>query len=91
MAKEKGLIAIQRLFLLDSLNLDSGIKAVKTCRPDAIEILPGVMPKITKLIAEETKRPVITGGLIMDKSDVIDALKAGAIGISTSKEDIWSL
>ncbi|MBN2898967.1 MAG: glycerol-3-phosphate responsive antiterminator [Clostridia bacterium] len=91
MAKEKGLIAIQRLFLLDSLNLDSGIKAVKTCRPDAIEILPGVMPKITKLIAEETKRPVITGGLIMDKSDVIEALKAGAIGISTSKEDIWSL
>lgn len=91
LAKEKGLIAIQRLFLLDSLNLDSGIKAVKACRPDAIEILPGVMPKITKHFVEATKRPVITGGLIMDKSDVIDALQAGAIGISTSKKDIWEL
>lgn len=90
-AKEKGLIAIQRLFLLDSLNLDSGIKAVKSCRPDAIEILPGVMPKITQRIVKETQRPVITGGLIMDKSDVIDALQAGAIGISTSKREIWEL
>lgn len=35
LAKEKGIIAIQRLFLLDSLNLDTGIKAVKSCRPDA--------------------------------------------------------
>lgn len=91
LAKEKGIIAIQRLFLLDSLNLDSGIKAVKSCRPDAVEILPGVMPKITKRIVSETKKPVITGGLIMDKSDVIDALQAGAIGISTSKKDIWAM
>ncbi|MBS4534441.1 glycerol-3-phosphate responsive antiterminator [Clostridium sp. D2Q-14] len=88
-AKNIGIFAIQRLFLLDSLSLETGIKSIKSMRPNAIELLPGVMPKVTKIIHEKTNVPVITGGLIMDKSDVINSLRAGAIGISTSKEDIW--
>jgi glycerol uptake operon antiterminator len=34
---------------------------------------------------------VIAGGLIQDKDDVIESLRAGAMGISTSKEEIWFL
>ncbi|WP_130808216.1 glycerol-3-phosphate responsive antiterminator [Senegalia massiliensis] len=90
-AKNIGLFAIQRLFLIDSLSLDTGIKAIKSIRPNAVEILPGVMPKITKIIHEKTNIPIITGGLILDKTDVINSLKSGAIGISTSKEEIWYL
>ncbi len=88
-AKEMNIFAIQRLFVLDSLSLDTGIKSIKSTRPDAIEILPGIMPRITKLIHSETKIPIITGGLISDKDDVIQNLKSGAVGISTSKEEIW--
>ncbi|MBF8982729.1 glycerol-3-phosphate responsive antiterminator [Lutibacter sp. B2] len=88
-AKELDLFVIQRLFLLDSLSLDTGIKSIKHTRPDAIEILPGVMPKITKIISKSTNIPIITGGLIKDKEDVIASLKAGAMGISTTKEEIW--
>lgn len=88
-AKEMNIFIIQRLFVLDSLSLDTGIKSIRNTRPDAIEILPGIMPRITKLIHSETKIPVITGGLINDKDDVIQNLKAGAIGISTSKQEIW--
>ncbi|MGO1368908.1 MAG: glycerol-3-phosphate responsive antiterminator [Senegalia sp. (in: firmicutes)] len=88
-AKNIGLFAIQRLFLIDSLSLDTGINSIKSIRPNAVEILPGVMPKITKIIHEKTNIPIITGGLILDKKDVIDSLKAGAVGISTSKEEIW--
>lgn len=88
-AKNIGVFAIQRLFLIDSLSLKTGVNSVKSIRPNAVELLPGVMPKITKIIHQKTNIPVITGGLIMDKSDVISSLKAGAIGISTSKEDIW--
>ncbi len=90
-ARNMGVLAIQRLFILDSLNLQTGIQSVKSNRPDAVEILPGVMPKITKLIAQQTKRPIITGGLIMDKEDVIASLQAGAMGISTSKVEIWDM
>lgn len=88
-AKDLRIFTIQRLFLLDSLALTSGINSIKSIRPDAIEILPGIMPKIIEEIREETRIPVIAGGLIRDKSDVINCLNAGAVGISTSNKDVW--
>lgn len=88
-AKELKIFTIQRLFMLDSLALVSGIHSIKSIRPDAVEILPGIMPKIIEEIRLETRIPVIAGGLIRDKSDVIESLNAGAVGISTSNKDVW--
>ncbi|WP_026478826.1 glycerol-3-phosphate responsive antiterminator [Alkaliphilus transvaalensis] len=90
-AKDLGIFTIQRLFIIDTLSLETGIKSIKSTRPDAIEILPGIMPKVIRKINQETKTPVIAGGLIIDKEDVIESLKAGAIAVSTSKEEVWSL
>lgn len=88
-ARELDIFAIQRLFILDSLALDSGINSIKSVRPNAVEILPGIMPKIIRSINEETNIPIITGGLIKDKEDVIQSLNSGAIAISTSNEGVW--
>lgn len=88
-AKELNIFTIQRLFILDSLALDSGINSIKSVRPNAVEILPGIMPKIIKNVHEKTRIPIITGGLIKDKEDVILSLNAGAIAISTSNEKVW--
>ncbi len=88
-AKELNIFTIQRLFVLDSLALTSGINSIKSIRPDAVEILPGIMPKIIREIRQETRIPIIAGGLIRDKSDVIDSLNSGAIGISTSIKNVW--
>jgi glycerol uptake operon antiterminator len=88
-AKELNIFTIQRLFLLDSLALISGINSIRSIRPDAVEILPGIMPKIIEEIRIETRIPIIAGGLIRDKSDVIGSLNAGAIGISTSNQEVW--
>jgi len=88
-AKDMGMFSIQRLFILDSLSLDSGIKAIRSTKPDAIEILPGIMPKIIRTIHHETRIPIVAGGLIGEKDDVIKALNAGAVGVSTSKREIW--
>lgn len=49
------------------------------------------MPRVTELIHRETRIPVITGGLIHDKEDIILNLKSGAIGISTSNERMWCM
>ncbi|MBN2260631.1 MAG: glycerol-3-phosphate responsive antiterminator [Clostridiales bacterium] len=87
--KDYDIITIQRIFLLDSLSFDTGIKAIKSNNPDAVEILPNVMPKILKKIIASVNKPVITGGLITEKEDVIHSIQAGAIGISTSKKEIW--
>ena len=90
-AKELNLFTIQRMFLLDSLSLERGIHSAKHIRPDAVEILPGIVPKMTKFLKQELNVPIITGGLIKDKEDVIESLQAGAVGISTSRKEIWYL
>lgn len=90
--KELGLYTILRFFVIDSMALKN-IEAVDHqyagARPDFIEILPGVMPKIIKRVCKTSKVPVIAGGLIIDKEDVVGALSAGAISVSSTNEDVW--
>ncbi|GMQ63580.1 glycerol-3-phosphate responsive antiterminator [Vallitalea maricola] len=88
-AKNLNLWAIQRLFIFDSKSLETGINSVNLTKPDTIEILPGAIPKIINEIYDRTKIPLIAGGLIRNKEDVIECLKAGAEGISASTEEIW--
>lgn len=90
-AKELGLYTIQRFFVLDSLALENISKQAETRYTDLIEILPGVMPKIIRRICDMISIPVIAGGLISDKDDVISALDAGAIAVSTTRQEIWEL
>lgn len=59
--------------------------------PDVVEVLPGVMPKILKQICKTSKVPVIAGGLISDKEDVMGALGAGAATVSTTNQKVWEL
>ncbi len=84
-AKQVGLIAIQRFFLLDSLALSNISKQIRQNNPDFIEAIPGAMPKIIKEVTSSlTDTPLITGGLIRDTGDVVNALEAGAIAVSVT-------
>lgn len=89
-AKELGLGTIYRIFLIDSKVLDKlGNRAVDSA--DIIEILPGLMPKMIKKLSNELPMPIIAGGLISDKDDVMAALKAGAIAISSTNDAVWEM
>ena len=88
-AKAAGLLTIHRCFILDSLALEGVKKQLLFEYADAIEVLPGVMPKIIKSLVHLSKKPVIASGLVMDKEDVIASLKAGAVAVSSSKPSIW--
>ncbi|MGC6175524.1 glycerol-3-phosphate responsive antiterminator [Lacrimispora sp. 38-1] len=91
-AKEIGLYTVLRYFVIDSMALVN-IEKQNCCSygmlPDVIEILPGVMPKVIKKICKISKVPVIAGGLISDKEDVMAALASGALSISTSDQAVW--
>lgn len=56
-----------------------------------MEVLPGLMPKILKKICKTSRVPVIAGGLISDKEDVMGALGAGAAAVSTTNQEVWEL
>ncbi len=85
-----GLSTIYRIFVIDSKALN-GVNRHLSEYADAIEILPGLMPKVIRHMTKSQPLPVIAGGLITDKEDVIQALNAGASAISTTKETVWNL
>ena len=86
-AREVGLIAIQRFFLLDSMALTNIEKQVKANHPDLIEVIPGAMPKVIRWLSQGLELPVIAGGLIRDREDAENALSAGARAISSSNAE----
>lgn len=90
-AKELGLVAIQRFFLLDSMAISNIEKHPSPDCSDLIEVLPGLMPKVIRRVCGVTNKPVITGGLITDKEDVTSALSAGAVAVSTTNPDVWCM
>lgn len=90
-AKRAGLVAVQRFFLVDSFSYHQLPRVVEQARPDAIEILPGCMPRVITWLRDDTTVPVIAGGLVCDKADVVAALGAGAVAVASSNRDVWGM
>lgn len=88
-AVELGLLAIQRTFVIDSQAMGTTKKQIDTFHPDAVEIMPGIIPKALREMREYTRIPVIAGGMISDKKEVMAAFDAGADAISTTREELW--
>jgi len=91
MAQNLGLLAVQRIFLLDSSALRDGEANVRSCRPDLVEVLPGVAVQAIRLAVDAFNRPLIAGGLIRTREEVMAALGAGALAVSTGERALWSL
>lgn len=90
-AKQLGLAAVQRGFMLDSRSLNSFEQQIQQSKPDFVEILPGLLPKVIAQLKERITAPIIAGGFIHEKEDVIAALQAGALAVSASSPKIWSV
>ena len=90
-AKRAGLVAIQRFFLVDSFSYHQLPRVVEQAGPDAIEILPGCMPRVITWLRDDTSVPIIAGGLVCDKADVMAALGAGAVAVASSNRDVWGM
>lgn len=90
-ARRAGLVAVQRFFLVDSFSYHQLPRVVEQARPDAIEILPGCMPRVITWLRADTDVPIIAGGLVCDKADVMAALGAGAVAVASSNRDVWDM
>lgn len=89
LSKDLGALTIQRVPILDSKSLDKAIREVIHNRPNIVEILPGIMPNIIRMIESKTMIPVIASGLILSHKDLLNSLEAGASAISTSNQKLW--
>lgn len=88
-AKQNNVLAIQRLFLLDSSALEMSYSLLERTKPDFIEVLPGIMPDMIKEVHEKASIAILAGGLIRSIKDVENALTAGASAVTTSRKELW--
>lgn len=87
-AKKENLMAVQRLFLLDSAAIKSGKQLMKNNKPDAVEILPGIAaPHFIE--GSNPSCSVIAGGLIRTKEEIRKLVNEGVFAVSTSKQELW--
>ena len=87
-AKEFGLLTVQRFFAYDSQGVKSIDEVIHTSSPDIVEILPGVIGKIIERFSSGSI-PLIAGGLIENKAEVTNAINSGAFAVSTGKKELW--
>lgn len=88
-ARKEDLMTIQRLFLLDSSAMDVTLNSARKIKPDAVEILPGLVPKVIERVHKELSLPIITGGFIETEDEVRTCLEAGSLSSSTSHKPLW--
>ena len=86
-AKELGMYTILRYFLLDSMAFENIRQQQHIVRPDFIEVLPGVMPRVIKRICSSIKTPIIQrrcDGCIISRSN------CSIIDQSSGMEDVMA-
>jgi glycerol uptake operon antiterminator len=90
-AREAGLFAVHRFFLVDSLSYRNLARQLGLSKADCVEILPGCMPRVIGWLRADSEVPLIAGGLVCDREDVFAALKAGAAAVASSNHDVWAM
>lgn len=88
-ARQIGLPTIQRVFAVDSTAVDTAIRMIKTSKPDEIELMPGLMPRVIEEVKAQLNLPLIAGGLIRHRREIEIALESGADYVSMGNTKLW--
>ena len=91
-ANELGLFTVQRFFMIDTITFNNIKKHVNDTKPDIVEMLPAGLDKMIRYAIEQVDgKPLVASGLVLDKHDVMGALSAGAMAVSTTNLEIWEM
>lgn len=90
-ARHLGMLTVQRFLVADSATEHGLLPQLKIGKPDYVEIMPGLMPRVIAEAAKLTEAPLIASGLIQDRQEVLAALNAGAMAISSTAPAVWAL
>lgn len=67
------------------------VKALEQSDPNLVQLM--FAPMLSHLSAQDRKAlpPIVASGFVCNKGDVFDALKNGAVAVSTSDSELWNL
>ena len=89
-AKSLGMCTVQRFFIVDGQSVKTALETIHQTKPSYAELMPGLIYiAITEFSAEQT--PIIAGGLINKKEELLAAINSGAVAVSTSEDSLWEL
>lgn len=88
--RHDGMTAIHRLLLGRRSQLDTAIAAIGRSGPNIVEILPGVILPSVMGLMPSFGVPVLAGGFVRTEADVQAVLAAGALGVTTSTQALWT-
>lgn len=90
-ARDLGLFAIKRTFLLDSAALESAVRSLDQFMPDALEVLPALAaPHIVHRLHDMYPAlPVIAGGLVTTLREIECLVGQGINAVSVSDSRLW--
>ena len=90
--KDAGMVAAFGFFVIDSDACRTGLGSIKEHQPDVVILMPGTIPQqIIQQIKAEAGIPVILGGLMTTREQIITAIESGAAAVATSNQDLWNL
>ncbi|MDO9630108.1 MAG: glycerol-3-phosphate responsive antiterminator [Acholeplasmataceae bacterium] len=89
--KKRGVIGVFRFFLKDSISLRQSLEMTEKLMPDYVEILPALSIEMIGEIRKHTNAKIWMGGLIKDKIQIQKCLSSGAVAITTSNSEFWTL
>lgn len=88
-ARQAGIRSIQRVFAIDSAAVETGVRMIATSKPDEVELMPGLMPRVIREVKSKINRPLIVGGLIRYEEEIQEALNSGADFVSVGHPSFW--
>ena len=91
LGKEFGLECIQRIFALDSTGLEATLESVDKRYVDLLDISPAlVVPYAIPYLETPLPLPFIASGLANTSQQVQAILRAGALGVAVTRNELWS-
>ncbi|ASS68653.1 MULTISPECIES: glycerol-3-phosphate responsive antiterminator [unclassified Paenibacillus] len=88
-AKKRGLLTVQRFFLVDSEGLSNISGSLEQTMPDVVELMPARIPEMIARVRRFADVPIITGGLLSEPCQGRLCLDYGAAAISSSDPRLW--
>lgn len=91
-AASLGMNTVLRYFMIDSIALRNVQRQSESrMQPDIVEILPAILlPEFISKIKAITRVPLMASGLVTTKKEVLNALNAGAVAVSTTDQRLWT-
>ncbi|MGO1593286.1 MAG: glycerol-3-phosphate responsive antiterminator [Ancrocorticia sp.] len=92
-AKKAKLLAIQRVFIMDSRSLDRSLASLGEARPDGIEVLPGALASRYYDLFEQwsDSSALIAGGMVRTRDEADDLFDLGYEAITASTPELWKM